>query len=866
MRYGRQARLQLPYAAAVTRARRLFLFFLVAGFLVAGAVRATERPEEALAAGKAALEDGLFDLARKELDRCLELTESGPADSTVGHDAALALLRVLQESKRPQEVLDLLQNRKSRVRLLLGEPEMVFWKALALHETGKADEALALLEAYERKHAGTPYVGQAIRLRGWCHLRLNNYGGAIESFKLFDSAALGTPAEEDQNLLELGRVLMQANRREEAVAVLKRLASKPAQRREVHEGQYWLGRVLLEDGKWEAAVQMLAPLVDNSEADQGLRADASLLAGRAYETAKAFGNAVNVLKRGLGLAQEASSKREIGFALGRMMLETDQLAQGVATLKALIAENPRDRLADSSQLALAFALMRAGKQPEAAAEFQYYIETYTNAVSLAQAHQGKGQMLGRLGRHAEAAASLVKAYRTFTDPVDRVTALFRAADEYFANRQYGVAGDTYRQVIREFPDSAYRMKADYQVGECMAQDGMLDAAKEHFRTLVNGYPRDPVAEDALLRLAGLNESAGQLDKALEVYDEMMRHYEGGSQVAEALHGRGMALYRLSRYGEALRDFEKLMKDHPSSRRIESSAYRLSMCYFWMGLEGEAIGRWEEFLAKYPESEWAPDVVFWTAKTEFNQQHFDLAEDKFVEFANRFPSRPEASGALLWAGTCAMERKEYLRAIELLTRMVKEYPNSPQMDRARFAQGDAMSALARFADAIVVYNEIIVKYPNSPLVLEAWGRKGDCQFTLGGDDPQRYRESMDSYRVVENGAGATLDLVIQAEYKIGKCLEKTGQVKEAFEQYYRNGVIRYLDEIRKGANRTEAADVWFVRSGLAAAELMEAEGNWRVAVTVLQRVVEAGVRGAQEASARIARIRAAHPESFSRVGK
>jgi tetratricopeptide (TPR) repeat protein len=166
-------------------------------------------------------------------------------------------------------------------------------------------------------------------------------------------------------------------------------------------------------------------------------------------------------------------------------------------------------------------------------------------------------------------------------------------------------------------------------------------------------------------------------------------------------------------------------------------------------------------------------------------------------------------------------------------------------------------LGEFSRAIVVFDELIAKFPGNPLVGAAWGRKGDCQFTLGASDPKRYNEAMQSYRSFAKSPGSAFDLELQAEFKIGRCLDKLGRKAEAFEQYYTRVVAGYLDHGGVSREVSAAAAVWFTKAAFAAADILEADKNWRRAVRVLERVVNARVPAARDAQERIDRIRSEH---------
>jgi tetratricopeptide (TPR) repeat protein len=275
----------------------------------------------------------------------------------------------------------------------------------------------------------------------------------------------------------------------------------------------------------------------------------------------------------------------------------------------------------------------------------------------------------------------------------------------------------------------------------------------------------------------------------------------------------------------------------------------------MGRDEEAVALCRSFVARHPLTEWTPGVRFWIGEYGYNHGAFDDAEEQFRTVADAYPRHELAGEALFWAGRSAARRKEYLRAIEHYTRLAKDYPDSPRMAEARFFQGDALTELGEFAKAILIMDEIITKHRDSPLVASAWGRKGDCQFTLGAEDPRRYAEAIESYRAALGMADVPLDLRLQAECKIGRCLEKLNQPDQAVEQYYARVVAPYLAE---GAGRVSpAAAVWFTRAAFGAADILAGQKKWRPAARMLERVVESGVSAARDAQDRLDRLKAEH---------
>jgi TolA-binding protein len=247
------------------------------------------------------------------------------------------------------------------------------------------------------------------------------------------------------------------------------------------------------------------------------------------------------------------------------------------------------------------------------------------------------------------------------------------------------------------------------------------------------------------------------------------------------------------------------------------------------------------------------VHFWLGEYYFNHGSYADAERQFAGLAKAHPKSELADKALFWAGRAAAAAGQYVHALEHYTQLVKLYPESTKLAETRFAQGDALSELNKFADAILVFDEVIKKFPNSYLANLARGRRGDCAFTLANEDKKRFAEALSDYRAVLDSPTADRDLKWQAEFKVGRCLEKQSKTAEALERYLAI-VYAFLGERAKGQH---GDPLWFTRAAFNAAEIQEKAGDWRKAVQVYQRVVEAGVPAAQEALQRMQRIKLEH---------
>ncbi|NQT94701.1 MAG: tetratricopeptide repeat protein [Lentisphaerae bacterium] len=818
-------------------------------------VRPTRAADElhALATtGKAALEDAQYDLAQRQFERYLDLADPDVAPVET-RTIALLLLEALYEQGDYQGIVKRLRPRHKRFRKIVDRGAFTFWHALALYETGRFDESLLLLDAMEEDEPEAEYAARAERLRAWCYLEGKRVDDALAAFARFEDS-FGASPEGPANLLDWGRTLVAAGRRPRAHDVFTKLTGLSPDLPPVREGMLWRGRLLLEDERWADAVEVLSSLATNENATTDRRAESFISAAAAYRAMDRVADATNALTLGIEMAATPDLVRRGVYDLGLLLLDLGDTEQALARLRGIISASPGDPRAEGAQLRLAESLLDDGVHETAFDEFQHYIETFTNKPGLARAHRGKGWSLSGLDRHAEAASAFSKAAALFEAPSRKQECLFKVADSYFLNGQFDLAAKQYARIAEAYPEGELAPRALLRQGESLAQTGDAAGAEALFLGLAEEFPDSTVGERALLQVAELKAGMGRWLEAIEGFDRIMNVTSNGLPVAHALHGRGMARYNLYRFTAALDDFARVVGEHPRSAVAEQAHYMRGMCHYWLKKGEKAALVWEEFLGRYPDSEWVPEVLYWTGKLEYNRQAFKDAEESFLELVDEYPQSRLADDALLRAGMAAAKRKEYVRSVELLTRLVKEYPDTARIAQVRFAQGEALTELGKHPEAILAFNEIITRHGDSGFVDQAWGRKGNCQFVLGATNAGRYEEAAESYRVVTRSPTASADLKLQAEYRIGRCLEKLGLTSEAFEQYYLKVVLKYLQDRAEGDWHSEASKVWFTRAAFHAADLMGAQNKRKKEIEILERIIEAGVPAKDEARTRIESIR------------
>jgi TolA-binding protein len=789
---------------------------------------------------QASLDDGFYALAEQQARGILR---EGPNDAEE-RDALLLLAHALWGQKRYSEMIAMLNG-------VDDDPGYVYWRARAFFELHQYEEVLSVLDADKEVLSESHYEPVSLRLRGRVQQLLGRFAEAESAYEAF-AKTYPDHADALDNQFDLADVYIMQKRIPEAMAIYETL-SKSGDRNAVQRARLRLAHVLYTEGAEEnfrRARFLLSTLTEDEEARLAYRIDACIDLAALEEKSGNSEKAAEALKTGIALSPDANQRVPLKLALARMLLRDDDTSGALKLLEECRTEAPNESIAAELQLEKAGALLQAKRYADAEEAYQVYLDVASDPSGIAKAYMGKGQALWGLERFSESASMYDKAEKVFFDPEGKAVALFKAGDAYY---QAGLLDDAEKRYLAFVVNYSQRddiPNALYQLGLVLAKIGRRSEALTTFGIIESSHAYSPFSEKAALRTADVMLASGQWEEALEKFTQIGQVYTNMIDVALSQHQRGLVLYQLGRYPDAQQVFESVITNFPDSSVVPQASYMRGFSLYQQGQVDEAVETSKGFIEKYPDSEWTPDVIFWLAERYYNQGKYEEAEPLFLRITNDFAGHRLAARALYWAGRAAADKSNYVKAIERYSEVAKTYPDSEILPQTRFAQGDALTELGEFARAILAFEEILKNYPESHLVSAAWGRKADCQYSLAMDNPVRYEEAINSYQAVLNRPSSSPVLKMQAEYKIGRCLEKTGFFEQAFSRYM-NVVYTFINV---KVERTPYSIMWFTRAAFGAASLKEREHVWVEAVKIYGRVINAGVPARDEAQKRIERIK------------
>ena len=806
---------------------------------------ALEDRDPAFVAGRAALEDGLNDLARRKFEEYIRKAFFKDKRAL----GSLYLVQALHAQGQFAEGLAWLDQHAEWTDGSAVEGDIVFWRARLQTDAGQPAAALQTLETYSARFPENRHVPAALRLRAHAEARAGRTAEALASFAEFARrfpAALEAP----ENLLDWARILLEQRKRPEARDLLNRLVQDYALSPSADEGRLWLADLLLDEPETAPRGRtLLEEVAARSSAAPDLQADALLHLARLDQASSNYTAAARQVAAAAARAQSPALVLAVRLQQARLAREEGRLPEATALAEKTLKEFAGQPGAGEALLLLADLRYEAREFAPALDAYQKVVEGASQSGLVARALAGKGWCLWSLQRVPESAVAFDKAAAALTNAAARQVVLLQAAEAHRLSGDPAAAQERYIQVRDAAPADPRVPGWLLLIAECDIARGRHREAEGGLRFIVDQYPELPEAERALLRLAADHESQARWDDAAKVYDDLMLMYPKSTHWVGALLGRGYARFRGGQFGAARRDFEQVLEKFPAADEAEQAAFLRGWSWALEGDTKRAIQVCREFLVRYPRSRWVPEVQFWLGEQAYNQGDFAAAEAQFAKLLQEHPQSDLADDALYWAGRAAAGQNDYPRAITRYNDLAKAFTNSPRLCEARFAQGDALSELGEFAGAILAFDEVLKRCPGTAVADRALGRKGDCLFTLGSERPERYQEAVTVYRSLLDQVTAAPVLRSQAGFKLGRCYEKMGRGPEALEQF----MTVVYDWLAQREDGHDLDPTWFTRAALAAAALKEGEGRPADAIRIYQRVVDAGVPAAPEARQRIEQL-------------
>jgi TolA-binding protein len=651
--------------------------------------------------------------------------------------------------------------------------------------------------------------------------------------------------------------------------------------------QYLRCRILLADGRLEAALQGATNLLAmaTNAAQPSLRADSAAFQASLLERLGRTNEALLAYQQNLAEGVPAERQRQALLKIIELSLaqdQQDQLPQVIQMLEKFLSQYPKAAAADLALLTLGELRLR---QYEAGADTNLFAMAATNAPPVTNSLQlalasltaltknfprspliGKAQLdLGwcfwREGRLPEAQAAFQTAVECLPFSNDLATAFFRLADTQLQQTNFAGAIRNYQAIIERFaalPEvrtNLFERALSQTVWAGLAGNDPA-AATNALQTMLAWYPNSPATARALLLAGGEISRGGNPARARAMFSAFVRSAPDPPLLPELWLAIAGTYEHENQWTNAIEQYNQFLARFPnSSARPQAEYYRADATY-QAGQETNALMLFTAFIAHFPTNELAPRAQLWVADYYYRTGNPVEAERNYqLLYRNtNWPPSELTYQAQLSAGLAAEAHQGWNAAKGYFTALYND-TNCPTDLRvqALFEYGNTLmrvvdpadtNKLANCEEATRVFGRIWDDYPANRLAVPALIDKANCymQWALARQQYDSLTNALDAYQQVVDSPQA--DVAARSQAKLGQAIvlgkwaeQQTGQqqtalLKQALSDcldvfYGTSAILRHDHE--------KLVPFWTKEAGMRAFELAESLQDWSQAVSIYQRL-------------------------------
>jgi TolA-binding protein len=706
-------------------------------------------------------------------------------------------------------------------------PRLILARAVALHLSGKSDEALVLL-------GPKPTGAVATYLKALC---LDASGSRLKAAAAFQDVAERYPDSplRDHALLGKANAFLAARDYRSAGEEFTRVASKVKDPVVKAEAELRAAGSVFLTGAVDSSLGLLRGIAE-SHPGTDVAARAQFLVGEALVAQGKPAEAIVEFNRVLSQYFQHKVAASAQYRVARSLDALGRRADATGSYQAVVAGYPLEPEAPAAAYLAGVGLMDQKKPIAAAPYFQLVLDRYAgtkdqagHVVFAKPEHQELVEAAlcllelcyhraGDLGQLSGAPHLLLEQMPTSRSPW-RAYALLIDADASAAMGRYPLAQQTLETLMKEFPDHAVGASATKLLAWTYArqgQDSLAIATEERLLARWGARGDAQIISAAVLDIAHERFNQKRYRDAAAAYEDFLKRFPGHPKRLLALYQAGLAYLRIDRAGDAVDRWETIMRDSATSPLAERAWARAGDVYFQAERYTEAKRAYKGLLQHFAGSSAASLAMLRLAQCEYNAGHDADALAGYAAVSDRFPGTPAAKEAAhgteralyrlsqTAGGSQTLEKlveqypnspfaadarfqiakrlygeKKYAEAAEQFRRVVSQFPGYSAADHAQFLLADSYALAKANDDAKLAYEQFLSFFPNSELAPTVYFRLGLMRF-----EAKDYAQAAISFtRVLEDSAAP--DVRAASRYNLALCNRLIGQTDEArvaLEQY------------------------------------------------------------------------------------
>lgn len=593
--------------------------------------------------------------------------------------------------------------------------------------------------------------------------------------------------------------------------LLNRLRSDYPQEFQKPETQVLEGRLLLSEGQYQPAVDVLKSAVASNAGsqDQILFRNYHLI--RALYKAGGFQEVVATFEPLQAQFAEEKSRSMAGAialaALGSVETGAYTEAKKYADQFLSLESDPRKKSDALAARAIALAHLRQIKDSQAdlktlTTEFPENSQTWMAVLQSAEAAWAQED-------YASAASVFEMATGPQTSGRVLEAALSGAAWSYYRVDQFQNSSELFERLLTEFPESAAASEARYMHGRCLVNLGRTADAAQQFLALYESLERQQDGSTAPDQVPYLMESGrmyarlmadnSRLEDANTMWERMAKTFAESAQLDRLLDEWATVNLQNQQYTRSDEIYRQLLKQFPNSAFAGQARLSLAESEMQANRLDQALQEFIQIASHKDYSEVEKEaalyhvVDIYAARREWKEViHF--AED----FGTRYSGSKLAPMVQLLYGEALLDQQRFaesLAKLDTLRTAVLEgrLTTEDWTERIWVALAELALAEKRYADIDAIEAELESRFPKSRFLFQVHDVQGRRWKSQAPPDFLRAREYF--AKVIQNPAARGTETAARCQFLIAETLLMQKDYAAAASEYYRVYLNYPFDELR-----------------------------------------------------------------------
>ena len=491
------------------------------------------------------------------------------------------------------------------------------------------------------------------------------------------------PQLREQALLFEAEALKAADKTDDAIRTLEKLAGQEIRTPDAMRGATTLAKLYAEKGDGAKALRTLEAIHQKiALADNIIELNAlTVELGDKFYDKQQFKEALACYRYCLAARTDHSSCKTTG--------SPDCSAGSRKTSPRSALTRPRSR---SSQRPITSSRQASQMRKKLLGEFEK-LPSITPAIYLRL-----GRCFYELDRKWEAVVVNQEILDRFKEGPEREPALFGLIVALADVNQPQRAEERCEQYLRDFQNGSNAATVGYLLGAVALQAGDPKAAEAYFSRILETQPKSQFREQIRYLLGNAKFMAGSYEEAITAYKKYLSEFPKGASTEDVKYRIALSALFAGKYQDAMNQLQDYVAKHPNGSFLPDAKYRLAVCKYAASLYDEVIADCQAWEKQFPSNPQLGEVLALLGDACAASDRESAAIPVYIRSYQTATTDEVMNYSLFAASKLLQKQGEWDKVAELFSGFVKDKPDNPMVVSALYWIGKAKAHQGKIDEA------------------------------------------------------------------------------------------------------------------------------------------------------------------------